>query len=241
MVRDYHILSMEGISRYADCIATAASSETSETITATLQVLWGNPSNGVAPASLTSVTVYKLPIDADATARYVPLKNGDKFRAIWDEKLGRWKLFWYPGLRIVVRAAYSSGITEATSTITLAQADLGLVSGFVLPADDITVTCDPDCYRTAGVGGYIYAAYNATLNSDPNLCWDLGDARNFLWMLQGIGGYDPAERQFIFQDADDAPVWVTPSNYNGSVNQVLGHDSSGNLKWFDGVTECPGA
>lgn len=216
----YRILYLEGPARFGDFIATAASSETSETITATLEDLWGNPPNGVAPASLTSITVYKLPIDADATARYVPLKNGDKFRAIWDEVEEKWKLFWYPGLRVVVRAPYSSLIDENTTSITLAvgsgETAMQLVSGFVLPADDITVTCDPDMYRSGGTSkydGYIYAAYNHQLSTDPNACWDAGDARNFLWHFQGIGQYDPSKRQVPLQNADDTPVWHEVEEY----------------------------
>ena len=206
----YRILTMEGPARFADFEATADSSTSSETITGDIEHLWGNPPNGKAPASETGVTVYKTPVDDNATARYAPIRDGDKFRAAWDEDEGKWKLFWYPGLRITVRKSTTAGVTSGT-TFTLTDPEL--VNGLFLPKGDITVqrevnSAGPDIYKSAGSPGYLYARYNASVGTTPDTNWDAGDAGNYLWLLQGIGSYDPSKTQVILQDADDDPEWT---------------------------------
>lgn len=219
----YHIISLDGPARFADFTALSDSPPASATITCDVVKFWGNPPNSELIVG-TSVIVHKLASEA------INVAGGDPLRAIWDEKLGRWELFWYGGLFITVRGTVTSPITSSDPTFTITTP--ALVNGLKLPTGPLLVTNNPPL-ETSG-STVVYARYNYDANG-----WDTGDGGNFLTKLKGIGSYNGGgEPQLVAQEAEDNPEWVTPDDYDEDVEQVLGHDIDEPrlFKWLAGYT-----
>lgn len=246
----WEILELEGPARFADAHATASSTRADDTITCTLDYLWGNPPNGKDPASLTSVTVYKLP-DHDLT-----IYNGDKLRAIWNEDRGRWELFWYSGLRLTVKGTvyYAAvGITSSTFQIE----NISLVNGWRLPGTSpLTVTNDPPL--SAAVGETIYARFNITRNASPDSCWDTGDSGNIhkwvetVCMATCTSAVASTDASFSLEVSDiyDTLQGVKPAGTAITVYNDFNWDidadgiikiefSRDTFKWYVTQAECP--
>lgn len=212
---------------FADCVATATSGAASSTITANIEESWGG-----TPGSTTGITVHKL------SDHKVSVFSGDKFRAAWDPAHGKWKLFWFSGMRITIRGTLPSGeggtnVTPSTSDFTLT--DLLLVNGWRIPGS-ITVTNDPPIYAAAG--SVVYARFNLTIGTGALDCWDTGDVGNFLALLKGVGGWAAGgEIQFLVDEKDNNPDFVTPDNASAGSVQVLGRNASNDLEWYTAI-EC---
>ena len=192
---DYWIITMDSPARWVEGTLNANWDLGDDHQAITVTGWWGAAPNHLEPETST-VDIYD-----NILVRSRKYFTGEKFRALWDEKLKLYVTNNTPGDFITIKGTTGS-VSRSDGTFTLAEV-VG-VNGQV-PTGTITVTNDPPI-NTPG-GRTVYARFNYSIGTNLQTAWDTGDGGNILLHLRGLADWNGSVQQPLDHDADGDPHW----------------------------------